>query len=221
MVASGLGVSVLPRDALTPKYHSRLVVPVPFTRPAPSRRIALAYRRSFPRPGHRAMRGRRRVPQQRADAARSPEVVRDERRVARPEDDGWEHDDLGARKVRSAAAACSQVSTVRTGPAATRPIRDGTRLNSLESARPDLKGKAAHHRGIDRHRRGGGARVRASGQQGRDSLQREPGASRGGRRGVRARWAPGRPWSAATSRRARTSGASRPRRSPHSAASTC
>jgi len=50
MVASGLGISVLPRDALTPKYHSRLVVPVPFTRPAPSRRVALAYRRSFPRP---------------------------------------------------------------------------------------------------------------------------------------------------------------------------
>jgi LysR family transcriptional regulator, hydrogen peroxide-inducible genes activator len=50
MVASGLGVSVLPRDALTPKYHSRLVVPVPFGRPVPSRRIALAYRRSFPRP---------------------------------------------------------------------------------------------------------------------------------------------------------------------------
>jgi LysR family hydrogen peroxide-inducible transcriptional activator len=50
MVASGLGVSVLPRDALTPKYHSRLVVPVPFTRPAPSRRIAFACRRSFPRP---------------------------------------------------------------------------------------------------------------------------------------------------------------------------
>lgn len=50
MVASGLGVSVLPRDAMTPKYHSTLVVPVPFTRPAPSRRIALAYRRSFPRP---------------------------------------------------------------------------------------------------------------------------------------------------------------------------
>ena len=50
MVASGLGVSVLPRDALTPKYHSQLVVPVPFARPAPSRRVALAYRRSFPRP---------------------------------------------------------------------------------------------------------------------------------------------------------------------------
>jgi len=50
MVASGLGVSVLPRDALTPKYHSRLVVPVPFAKPEPSRRIALAYRKSFPRP---------------------------------------------------------------------------------------------------------------------------------------------------------------------------
>ena len=50
MVASGLGISVLPRDALTPKYHSRLVVPVPFARPAPTRRVALAYRRSFPRP---------------------------------------------------------------------------------------------------------------------------------------------------------------------------
>jgi LysR family hydrogen peroxide-inducible transcriptional activator len=50
MVASGLGVSVLPRDALTPKYHSRLVVPVPFTKPAPARRVALAYRRSIPRP---------------------------------------------------------------------------------------------------------------------------------------------------------------------------
>jgi LysR family hydrogen peroxide-inducible transcriptional activator len=50
MVASGLGISVLPRDALTPKYHSRMVVSVPFAKPVPSRRVALAYRRSFPRP---------------------------------------------------------------------------------------------------------------------------------------------------------------------------
>ena len=50
MVASGLGISVLPRDSLTPRYHSRMVVPVPFARPVPTRRIALAYRRSFPRP---------------------------------------------------------------------------------------------------------------------------------------------------------------------------
>jgi LysR family hydrogen peroxide-inducible transcriptional activator len=50
MVASGLGITVLPRDALTPKYHSRLVTPVPFAPPAPARRIAVAWRRSFPRP---------------------------------------------------------------------------------------------------------------------------------------------------------------------------
>ena len=50
MVASGLGISVLPRDALTPKYHSQLVVPVPFAKPSPTRRIALAHRKSFPRP---------------------------------------------------------------------------------------------------------------------------------------------------------------------------
>jgi LysR family transcriptional regulator, hydrogen peroxide-inducible genes activator len=50
MVASGLGVSVLPRDAMTPKYHSKLVVPIPFARPTPARRIALAWRKSFPRP---------------------------------------------------------------------------------------------------------------------------------------------------------------------------
>lgn len=50
MVASGLGVSVLPRDALTPRYHSQLVVAVPFTQPVPTRHIALACRKSFPRP---------------------------------------------------------------------------------------------------------------------------------------------------------------------------
>jgi LysR family hydrogen peroxide-inducible transcriptional activator len=49
MVASGLGVSVLPRDAMTPRYHSHLIVPVPFSAPVPSRRIALAWRKSFPR----------------------------------------------------------------------------------------------------------------------------------------------------------------------------
>jgi LysR family hydrogen peroxide-inducible transcriptional activator len=50
MVASGLGVTVLPRDALTPRYHTQLVVPVPFTQPVPSRRIAISFLRSFPRP---------------------------------------------------------------------------------------------------------------------------------------------------------------------------
>jgi LysR family hydrogen peroxide-inducible transcriptional activator len=50
MVASGLGISVLPGSALIPKYHSKLVVSVPFSEPKPSRRIGLAYRKSFPRP---------------------------------------------------------------------------------------------------------------------------------------------------------------------------
>lgn len=50
MVASGLGVSVLPRDALTPRYRSQLVVSVPFAKPVPTRRIAVACRKSFPRP---------------------------------------------------------------------------------------------------------------------------------------------------------------------------
>ncbi len=50
MVASGLGVSVLPRDALIAKYHSKLVVSVPFAKPVPSRRVALAHRKSYPRP---------------------------------------------------------------------------------------------------------------------------------------------------------------------------
>ena len=39
MVASGLGVSVLPRDALTPKYHSRLVVRVSGERANVARRV--------------------------------------------------------------------------------------------------------------------------------------------------------------------------------------
>jgi LysR family hydrogen peroxide-inducible transcriptional activator len=50
MVASGLGISVLPRDALTPRYHSQLVTAVPFAPPVPLRRVALAYRKTFPRP---------------------------------------------------------------------------------------------------------------------------------------------------------------------------
>jgi len=71
MVASGLGVSVLPRDALTPKYHSRLVVPVPFAKPVPSRRVAIAYRKTFPRP--KAIEAVRRA----VAKVRSPAAARD------------------------------------------------------------------------------------------------------------------------------------------------
>jgi len=50
MVASGLGVSVLPASALTSRYASRMVKTVPFNAPVPSRKVALAWRTSFDRP---------------------------------------------------------------------------------------------------------------------------------------------------------------------------
>ena len=50
MVASGLGVSVLPATALQPKYGSRLVKEIPFAEPVPSRKVAIAWRTSFSRP---------------------------------------------------------------------------------------------------------------------------------------------------------------------------
>lgn len=50
MVASGLGVSVLPASALTARYASKLLKVLPFAAPAPSRKVALAWRASFDRP---------------------------------------------------------------------------------------------------------------------------------------------------------------------------
>jgi LysR family hydrogen peroxide-inducible transcriptional activator len=49
MVASGLGITVLPASANSARYRSRLLKVIPFTNPAPSRRIALAWRKSFAR----------------------------------------------------------------------------------------------------------------------------------------------------------------------------
>ena len=49
MVASGLGITVLPASANSEKYRSRLTSAIPFVQPAPSRRIALAWRKSFVR----------------------------------------------------------------------------------------------------------------------------------------------------------------------------
>lgn len=46
MVASGYGISVLPKSALSDLYRSDLVVAIPFTNPPPLRRVALAWRRS-------------------------------------------------------------------------------------------------------------------------------------------------------------------------------
>ena len=50
MVASGLGVSVLPASALGSRYATRLLKVVPFSAPVPSRKVALAWRATFDRP---------------------------------------------------------------------------------------------------------------------------------------------------------------------------
>jgi LysR family hydrogen peroxide-inducible transcriptional activator len=50
MVASGLGLTVLPASAVPQKARAGdLLAYVPFTRPAPDRRVVLAWRKSFPR----------------------------------------------------------------------------------------------------------------------------------------------------------------------------
>ena len=49
MAASGLGITVLPASANSARYRSRLLKVIPFSKPVPSRRIALAWRKSFAR----------------------------------------------------------------------------------------------------------------------------------------------------------------------------
>ena len=51
MVASNLGITVLPAMATATRYQNPLIRVIPFTQPAPSRRIALAWRKSFVRTG--------------------------------------------------------------------------------------------------------------------------------------------------------------------------
>lgn len=50
MVASGLGVSVLPEGALRQPYSNDMISVIPFRPPVPSRRVALAWRVGFVRP---------------------------------------------------------------------------------------------------------------------------------------------------------------------------
>jgi len=49
MVASGLGISVLPASALTQKFSNPLVKAIDFVPPVPSRRAVIVYRQGFPR----------------------------------------------------------------------------------------------------------------------------------------------------------------------------
>ena len=50
MVMSGIGISVLPATALTPKYANPLVRAIDFAGPPPSRRVVIATRQGFARP---------------------------------------------------------------------------------------------------------------------------------------------------------------------------
>jgi len=50
MVASGVGVTVLPSTSIGAGGTGDLIRILPFSRPAPTRRVGLAWRRSFPRP---------------------------------------------------------------------------------------------------------------------------------------------------------------------------
>ena len=51
MVASGVGMTVLPSTACVPtREENRMLTFRPFTKPAPTRRVALAWRKRFPRP---------------------------------------------------------------------------------------------------------------------------------------------------------------------------
>lgn len=49
MVASGIGISVMPASALTTAYANPLIRAIDFKRPRPSRRVVIAVREGFPR----------------------------------------------------------------------------------------------------------------------------------------------------------------------------
>ena len=50
-MASGVGLTVLPSTSVGPgESHNDLIRVRPFSKPVPERRVALAWRKSFPRP---------------------------------------------------------------------------------------------------------------------------------------------------------------------------
>ena len=50
MVASGLGITVLPCSAVTSKHENKRLVAIDLAKPVPGRRVGLAWRRGFTRP---------------------------------------------------------------------------------------------------------------------------------------------------------------------------
>jgi LysR family hydrogen peroxide-inducible transcriptional activator len=49
MLASNLGITVLPCSATVERYRNPLIKVIPFQQPIPSRRMALAWRKSYGR----------------------------------------------------------------------------------------------------------------------------------------------------------------------------
>lgn len=49
MVASGVGITVLPASSINPREKNELLHYIPFSRPVPDRRVVIAWRRNFPR----------------------------------------------------------------------------------------------------------------------------------------------------------------------------
>jgi len=50
MVASGLGITVLPCSALSPKHHHKRLAAIAFADPVPERQIGMAWRKGYARP---------------------------------------------------------------------------------------------------------------------------------------------------------------------------
>lgn len=50
MVATGVGITVLPCSSAVSHVHAELLSMIPFTQPEPYRRVALAWRKTYPRP---------------------------------------------------------------------------------------------------------------------------------------------------------------------------
>jgi LysR family hydrogen peroxide-inducible transcriptional activator len=50
MVASGVGITVLPTSSINPREKNELLRYVAFGRPVPDRRVVMAWRKNFPRP---------------------------------------------------------------------------------------------------------------------------------------------------------------------------
>ena len=49
MVASNLGITVLPASAVDSRYANPLIKVIPFSKPVPTRKIAIASRKSYGR----------------------------------------------------------------------------------------------------------------------------------------------------------------------------